>query len=64
ENFFTLASCLAITTIFNANLLRWIYEQLENNAERYPLNKWGQTTYSGTILRHLRLVIERFTPDY
>ncbi len=30
----------------------------------YSLNKRGRTTYSGTILCHLRLVIKQFTPDY
>jgi hypothetical protein len=30
----------------------------------YLLNKWGRNTYLGMILRLLRLVIERFTPDY
>ena len=30
----------------------------------YPLNNSGRATHSGTILRHLRCIVERFTPDY
>ncbi|QSV63522.1 MAG: hypothetical protein HEQ26_12985 [Dolichospermum sp. DL01] len=35
-----------------------------HNVNWYPLNKQGWTTCSGTILRHLRIVMEGFTPDY
>ncbi|MFN7413663.1 MAG: hypothetical protein ACK5RT_07110 [Dolichospermum sp.] len=41
-----------------------ISENNQHNPHKYPLNKWGWTTCSGTILRHLRLVMEGFTPDY
>ncbi len=57
-------------------VLLWIYTHAEfekrppeQNLKRlllemYPLNNSGRTTHSGTILRHLRCIVEQFTPDY